>query len=170
MITKLAVIEGDGDVCRTMLRTCFSAGIQTAWSAITEVDQIKYWWPDWQPGGLLEPFEGGRVVLGDGGWIDGQVKIWAPPHMLSFSWREDGSGGEWYESQTKSLLMIQLLQTSATQTSLTLTQYAPRGSVVGGTAGWHYFVGERLKSLLEKQSFDDRPERFHELVALYEEN
>lgn len=169
MNTKLAVIEGHGEVNRTTLRVQFRADIQAVWSAITEVEQIKLWWPDWQPGGQLEPFETGRIVLGDGSWIDGQIKIWAPPHVLSFSWREDGMGGEWYEAQTKSLLTIQLLQINQTDTALTLTQFAPRGCVVGGTAGWHHFAGERLKSLLENRRYDDRPGRFDELVALYEE-
>ncbi len=169
MSTKLAVIEGHGDVCRTTLRTRFHADIQRTWSAITDLDQLKLWWPDWQPGGLLEPFEGGRIVLGDGSWIDGQIKVWAPPHVLAFSWREDEFGGEWYEPLTKSLLTIQLLQTTPEECELTLTQYAPRGSVIGGTAGWHYFAGERLKSLLENRAYDDRPERFRELVRLYEE-
>lgn len=169
MNTKLAVIEGYGNLFRTTLRTQFTADIQAVWSAITEVDQIKYWWPDWQPGGLLEPHEKGRVVLGDGNWIDGEVKVYAPPHVLAFSWREDDTGGEWYESQTKSMLTIQLLQITRTETSLILTQYTPEGSVVGGTAGWHYFAGERLKALLENRTYDDRPERFQELVALYEE-
>ncbi|MEM7077198.1 MAG: SRPBCC domain-containing protein [Pseudomonadota bacterium] len=169
MNIKLAVIEGHGDLCRMTLRTQFSADIQAVWRVITQVDQLKIWWPDWQPGGVLEPFERGRVVLGDGRWIDGEVKVWAPPHVLAFSWREDTAGGDWFEAHTKSLLTIQLLQINSTQIELTLFQYAPRDSIVGGIAGWHYFAGERLKSLLESEAFDDRAERFDELVALYEE-
>jgi hypothetical protein len=39
--------------------------------------------------------------------------------------------------------------------------------VIGGTAGWHHFAGERLKSLLEDGEVNDTSGRFEQLVKLY---
>lgn len=134
---------------------------------MTSIEEMKIWWPDWQPGGLLEPSEGGRIVLGDGSWIDGTIKVWAPPNLLEFTWKEAPEDADWFEPGTKSLLRVELVALAQQRTALTLIQFAPAAAIVGGTAGWHYFAGERLKCLVEGGTFDDRPERFDELVALY---
>ena len=48
-----------------------------------------------------------------------------------------------------------------------LIQYMPATSAIGGTAGWHELVGERLPEWLGSGALQDRPGRFEELRALY---
>ena len=164
-IERLATIEGHGDIRRLTLRAQLRTTPAVAWLALTSIESLRVWWPDWLPGGVFDHEEGGRVVIGDGSWLDGRVKVWAPPHVLELTWREH-SGGSWFEPVTKSLVRFELLATSAGTTSLTLVQFAPAGSVVGGTAGWHSFV-ERLQRLLAREPQVDDAGRFDELVSLY---
>ncbi len=163
--TSLAVIEGHGDVRRLTLSVDLRAAPSAAWSALTTLDSLQIWWPDWEPGGVFDQREGGRIVIGDGTWLDGQVKVWTPPHLLEFTWR-DHSSENWFEHKTRSLARFELLASSAQTTNLRLTQFAPADSVIGGTAGWHSFV-ERLQRLLEGEPIIDDPDRFDELVRLY---
>ena len=74
---------------------------------------------------------------------------------------------DWFEDKTKSLLRIDLVENADKQTLLRLIQFAPANNAVGGTAGWHHFAGERLKSFLETGEVVDNPDRFDELKALY---
>ena len=149
-----------------------SAPIDTVWDAITDVAKVRHWWPDWRPGGVIEHFEGGRIVLGDGSWIDGTIKVWSPPHILEFSWHErlaDPADVDWFEGKTKSLLRMDLVGTSPSTTLLNLVQFSPADCAVGGTAGWHHFAGERLRSFLADGRVGEDPDRFSELKLLYEE-
>ncbi len=50
--TRLAVIDGAGDVRRMTLATSFDAAIDRVWEAMTSIEKMKVWWPDWQPGGI----------------------------------------------------------------------------------------------------------------------
>jgi len=58
---KYASIQGDGDVRRVALQNELNAPISRVWEAVTTVDQIQHWWPDWRPGGVIEPNEGGST-------------------------------------------------------------------------------------------------------------
>lgn len=163
-----ANIQGDGAVRRVALSNTFNAPLETVWQAVTTVDQVKLWWPDWQPGGVIEPAEGGTIRLGDGAWIDGIVKLWRPPHIFEFTWQEQPDDtASWHDAATRSLLRMDLVELSRSSTLLHLVQFMPAASSVGGAAGWHHFVGERLKSLLETGEVTDTANRFEELVALY---
>ncbi len=162
----LVNIEGSGDIRRINLQLTLAAPIKKVWSALTQPEQIRHWWPDWHPSGILEPREGGRIAIGDGGWLDGRIKVWAPPYILAFSWREEELDAPWFEPATKSLLHLQLLE-SDNATQLTLQQYAPLGSVAGGAAGWHNFAATRLPIWVEEDRVDEQPERFNELHTLY---
>ncbi len=165
---KYAAIQGDGAIRRIALSNTFNASLETVWQAITNVDQIQHWWPDWRSGGVIDKAEGGVIRLGDGSWIDGIVKIWRPPHIFEFTWREHVDGNpEWFETYTSSMLRIDLVELAESQTLLNLIQFAPESSVIGGTAGWHHFAGERLKSLLEDGEVNDTSGRFEQLVKLY---
>lgn len=169
MTVRIATIEGSGAVRHMQLRSELNANIEQVWQALTNVEQLAQWWPDWRPGGVMEHHEGGRIRIDDGTWLDGLIKVWAPPHILAFSWREDDLRADWLESHSRSLTTFQLFNRSAEECTLLVSQFAPVGAVVGGTAGWHYFAGERLARLLTNQPFDDRPERFEELKQLYQE-
>jgi len=165
---KYAEIQGEGAVARVALTNTFAASLASVWEAITTLEQIQQWWPDWQPGGIIEPMEGGTIRLGDGSWIDGQIKTWRPPHILEFTWQEQPAGDpDWYEAATCSLLRIDLVELGAAKTGLNLIQFMPAASAVGGAAGWHHFAGERLQSLLETGQVEDTAGRFEELVELY---
>lgn len=165
---RYAEIQGEGAVRRVALSNTLNAPLETVWQAITNVEQIQHWWPDWQPGGIIDKAEGGVVRLGDGSWIDGIVKVWRPPHIFEFTWQEQlEDEPDWFEQRTNSMLRIDLVELSNSQTLLNLIQFAPESSAVGGTAGWHHFAGERLKSLLEVGTVDDSSGRFEELVKLY---
>lgn len=170
-IHKYASIEGNGAVRRIALSNNLNAPLERVWHAITTVDQIQHWWPDWRPGGVIEPHEGGTVRLGDGSWIDGIVKVWRPPHIFEFTWHETIEGDpEWLEAITNSLLRIDLVELTDSTTLLNLIQFAAESSVVGGTAGWHHFAGERLTSFLKDGEVSDDLGRFGQLQELYESN
>jgi uncharacterized protein YndB with AHSA1/START domain len=165
---RYAEIQGDCVVRRVALSNTLNAPIETVWQAITNVEQIQHWWPDWRPGGVIDKAEGGTVRLGDGSWIDGIVKVWRPPHIFEFTWQEHpDETPDWFEARTSSLLRIDLVELSNSQTLLNLIQFAPEQSAVGGTAGWHHFAGERLKCLLETGMVEDTSGRFDVLVKLY---
>lgn len=167
---RYATLEGAGSLRRIALENELGAPVDTVWNAITDVELVKQWWPDWQPGGTIEKREGGRIILGDGSWIDGTIKVWSPPHILEFTWHEhlqSPDAVDWFEPKTRSLLRIDLVSTGDSTTLLNLVQFQPADSAVGGTAGWHHFAGERLKSLLEDGRVIDRPDRFAELKLLY---
>lgn len=109
--------------------------------------------------------------MGDGSWIKGAVKVWAPPRLFEFSWHEglDNPGAvDWFKDQTKSVLRIDLVETGDNQTLLNLLQFSPAQSAVGGATGWHHFAGERLSSYLDTVRCDDNPGRFDEIKKLYE--
>jgi len=166
---KHVVILGSGATRRIALERRLRAPIDKVWQAITSVDALKHWWVDWQAGGEIERKEGGRIVLGDGSWINGSVKTWAPPHIFSFTWHEsldDPQNTLGFEEKTKGLLRIDLVEVDADQTVLTLIQFLPAADTVGGAAGWHDF-GEYLASYLKGEKIDYKAERFAELKALY---
>lgn len=166
---KFAEIEGDGAVRRVVVRNRLKASIDVVWEAITNPDQLQHWWPDWKKGGSIEKREGGRILLGDGSWIDGTIKVWSPPHVFEFTWNDhQDEGSDWFEGKTKSTLRIDLVQVGD-ETALTLVQFMPSGSEIGGAAGWHQFAGERLSQLLEGGQVVDDPSRFAALKRLYEE-
>lgn len=165
---RYAEIQGDGAIRRIALSNTLNAPLETVWQAITEVEQIQHWWPDWRPGGVIDKVEGGVVRLGDGSWIDGLIKVWRPPHIFEFTWHEQlDDRPDWFEACTNSMLRIDLVELSGSQTLLNLIQFTPESSAVGGTAGWHQFAGERLKSLLETGKVEDTSGRFEELVKFY---
>ena len=166
---KYATIQGDGDVRRVLLQNELNAPISRVWDAVTTVDQIQHWWSDWRAGGVIEPHEGGIVKLADGSWINGKVKVWQPPYIFEFTWHETISAEtDWFEQHTRSLLRIDLVAIAANKTLLNLIQFAPVNCVVGGTAGWHEFAGERLDSYIENGKVEDDPNRFAQLKTLYE--
>jgi len=168
---KFALIQGDHSVRRIALQNELNANIETAWQAVTQVEQIQQWWPDWRPGGTIEPREGGRITLDDGSWINGIVKVWQPPHIFEFTWHESmDSAADWFEQDTRSLLRIDLVKTGEEKMLLNLIQFAPEGSVIGGTAGWHHFAGERLSSYIDRGMVEDDPNRFTQLKLLYSDN
>jgi len=168
---RYALIQGCDSVRRIALQNELNAPIEEIWQAVTQVERIQKWWPDWRPGGVVEPREGGRIKLDDGSWINGVVKVWQPPHIFEFTWHESiDSGVDWFEQYTRSLLRIDLVSIGESKTLLNLVQFAPEGSVIGGTAGWHHFVGERLTGYIDRGTLEDDPKRFAQLKLLYDEN
>ncbi|MEM9669384.1 MAG: SRPBCC domain-containing protein [Pseudomonadota bacterium] len=166
---KNVTIVGSGTTRRITLERQLEAPIEKVWQAITSIDALKQWWVDWQDGGKIEQEEGGRIILGDGSWINGSIKIWAPPHVFSFTWHEslaDPQNTIGYDEKTKGLLRIDLIEANADQTFLTLIQFLPAADTVGGAAGWHYF-GEILFSYLKGEKITYRTDRFEELKSLY---
>ena len=167
-VQRYAQIQGEGTVRRVSLTNTINAPLAVVWEAITTLEQVQLWWPDWQPGGIIEPAEGGTIRLGDGSWIDGLIKVWRPPHILEFTWQEQPTNNpDWYEAATCSLLRIDLVELGAAKTGLNLVQFMPAASAPGGAAGWHHFAGERLKSLLETGKVEDTAGRIEELLKLY---
>ncbi|MEM7099709.1 MAG: SRPBCC domain-containing protein [Pseudomonadota bacterium] len=171
MPTKFATIEGNGKVRRVSLTNTLDAPIRIVWEAITQLEHMVHWWPDWQPGGIIEPKEGGRIKLEDGSWIDGVIKTWSPPHILEFTWNNNSKQDmPWFEPATCSQLRIDLVDLSSAQTRLNLIQFLPEQSTVGGTAGWHHFAGERLSQYLNHGEISEDPGRFQAIKLLYEKD
>lgn len=166
---KHVTILGHGATRRVSLERHLPAPIEKVWQAITSIEALKHWWVDWQAGGEIEQEEGGRIVLSDGSWIDGFVKVWAPPHVFSFTWHEslqDPQNTIGFDEKTKGLLRIDLIEAAQDRTVLTLVQFLPAADTVGAAAGWHYF-GENLVSCLNGEPINYDTERFEELKALY---
>ena len=45
---KLATISGDGSICRIGLSVDLPASAEVVWQALTQVDVLSDWWPDWR--------------------------------------------------------------------------------------------------------------------------
>lgn len=167
--TKYVIITGTGAIQKNTLQREFSAPVETLWEMITKVENLRHWWLDWQPGGIIEPKEGGRIALDDGSWIDGRITQWQPPHIFAFTWHEhlgDAERPDWFEAKTKSLLHIDLVTIGDGQTLMTLNQFISAENAIGGAAGWHHFA-ENLAEYLEHGKTVLHPERFDQLVKLY---
>ena len=161
-------IDGEGAVRRVTIERTLRAPIDRVWAACTEPAVLGGWWPDWAPGGRIDGYEGGRIVLGGGEWIDGTVSIWRPPHRFAFTWKDSPApNDDWHEPSTASLCSFDLVELGDGSSQLALIQYMPAMSAIGGTAGWHELVGERLPEWLGSGAVTDRPARFDELRALY---
>ena len=165
----LARIAGGGPVRRIELVRDLAAPIGRVWSAITEVEALREWWPDWSPGGEIEPREGGLIRLGNGGWIDGEIRVWRPPHLFEFSWNDvqRPETVEVLEPLTRSLVRFDLVENGRDRTMLHLMQFARAEDAVGGAAGWHEFAGERLPVYLAAGSVPADPNRFAVLRGRY---
>ena len=133
-------ILGAGGVRKLHLRREIKANIDAAWAAITQLEFVQQWWPDWQPGGLIEGEVRGKIKLADGSWIDGEIRTFAAPHVFEFIWAEYpfGQHPDWFEPCTKSLLRIDLVAMSRQSTLLNLVQFSPSDMVpTRTTAGSH---------------------------------
>ena len=153
MQTKYAQIQGYGPLRRITLSNSLDAPIKTVWEVLTQVDHMAHWWPDWEPGGVVEPTTGGKIKLGDGSWIDGTIKTWAPPYLFEFTWHDqsvaaDGS----VEAALCSIFRVDLIPLEADKTLLNLVQYLTQDNAVGGTAGWHQFAGYQTRSSILRRN------------------
>ena len=167
-LKRLATIAGHGPVSEMTLRCSYpNVSLATLWRAIIEPEQLKVWWPDWEVGGLFEPHPGGRVVIGDGAWLNGRITQWEPHSRLAYTWREDQPDATWFEANSQSAVLFLLEDLGQKHSQLTLQQPMPTDSVVGGTAGWHYFAAERLPRFLAHLPQLPEAGRFEALVELY---
>ena len=175
---KLATISGDGAVCRIGLSVDLPASTDAVWRALTQVDALRVWWPDWrseQPG-VFDQHVGGCVRIGDGAWLDGLIKQWCPPTLLEFSWHETKTDEAlWFEPQTKSLVRVDLTP-QGEGCLLNFVQFCKSEACVGAAAGWHQLLGEHLLTYLKQgQALEpileepilEEEGRFEALKALY---
>ena len=164
-------ILGSGGVRKLHLRREIAAGLDEVWAAITQLEFVQQWWPDWQPGGVIEGEVGGNIKLADGSWIDGEIKTFAVPHVFEFVWAEYpcGQHPDWFEPSTQSSLRIDLVATSEQSTLLNLVQFSPADMAAGGSAGWHHFAGELLVELLEQGACKTKTDSFDTLLNQYEQ-
>ena len=165
-------IIGAGDVRRVELSLEMAGSIERVWMHLTNLTSLGQWWPDWIPGGHLEARLGGRIRLGDGGWIDGHFKEWSPPHCFSFSWHDHLDAQalpDWFEAHTQSLLSVELVAVGPQRTRIWLTQYMPAGHAPGGAAGWHYFAGLRLPELVSTNSVSVQADPHVQLLEHYQQ-
>ena len=168
--SKHVAIVGSGPTRRLYLEIEVSAQIEKVWQAISSVDMLQRWWTDWKEGGLLEPREGGRIIMGEGAWINGHVTIWNPPHILEFTWHDslpDPSSVTGYHAPTKGRLRIDLVEGKNTRTHMSLIQYLPAQDAAGGAAGWHQFA-ENLMGYFTDGKIALSEGQFEELKQLYE--
>ena len=92
----------------------------------------------------------------------------AAAHRFAFTWKDSPApNDDWHEPSTASLCSFDLVEFGDGSSQLALIQYMPAMSAIGGTAGWHELVGERLPEWLGSGAVTDRPARFDELRALY---
>lgn len=169
--SRFVTIVGNGSPRKISLEREYSAPVERLWEMATSVENLKYWWLDWQVGGEIQCREGGVIQLGDGSWINGRITSWNPPHVFAFTWNdnlEDPENTDWYEHRTGSQLRIDLVSVGKNRTLLSLVQFMPADHAAGGAAGWHHF-GENLAGYLEKGEVMLRPERFEQLKAHYQE-
>jgi uncharacterized protein YndB with AHSA1/START domain len=163
---RLARVDGTGAARRIEVRTTIDADIDTVWNAITQVEQVRHWWTN----GIIEPREGGRIVLEDGSEVNGTVIVCRPPYLFEFTWHdspEESGHPQYIEKNTHSLAKFDLIEAGATCTLLTFVQYVPAAEAMAAAAGWHHIVGERLREFVETDTLVERPGRFSELKAVY---
>lgn len=164
--TLLTQVTGSGPVRRLEIKITINAPIQIVWDSITVSEKMKNWWE----GGIIEPHEGGRFILGDGSEVNGTVKVSHHPYIFEFSWNdspENSGHPSLIDPYTKSTVRFDLIELIENQTSLTFVQYLPPREVVAASAGWHEIVGERLLSYIESGVVLKNPNRFSDLKEMY---
>ena len=159
-----AVASGHGKYRRVEVRRVVDAPIDRVWAAISSAEEMERWWSS----GVLEGREGGRIHLHmdteecGGLPLDGQIKVFLPPHVLEFTWHEayDPAMG---------VVRFDLIEVEGGKTQVTLTNFVPADDVVPASAGWHEIV-ERLGTYVRNGEPVPVPEgdrRFKELESLY---
>lgn len=158
------VASGHGKYRRVEVRRVVDAPIDRVWEAISSAEEMERWWS----AGVLEGREGGRIHLHmdtdecDGLPLDGQIKVFLPPHVLEFTWHEayDPAMG---------VVRFDLIEVEGGKTQVTLTNFVPADDVVPASAGWHEIV-ERLGTYVrtgERVPVPEGDSRFKELESLY---
>jgi uncharacterized protein YndB with AHSA1/START domain len=134
-----------------MVEQAFNASIESVWTAITDIDQMRQWYfeniPDFKPEvGFETRFE---VQSGDRTfphrWKVTEVK---PFEKISYNWKYDCYSGD-------SFVVFELLRQNS-RTLLRLTHQVtesfpgniPEFSKESCTAGWTYFIKDCLKKFL----------------------
>ncbi len=165
-MSEFASVAGAGGYRRVEVKRVVNASIKKVWKAITNQDEVAQWWA----AGVIETKEGGRIRLGDsdeyceedGLALDGEIKVFQPPHIFEFTWNEA------YQP-AMGLVRFDLVELDDNTTLITLIQSVPSKDVIAAAAGWHQ-LSDRLGDYLLSGEFVPVPEddsRFKELTAAY---
>lgn len=139
------------DDAPVVIETTFDESIETVWSAITEIDNMRQWYfeniPSFRPEvGFGTQF---NVVSGDRDFHHvWQVTEVVPLERIAYDWRYEGYPGD-------SCVVFELFEED-NSTRLRLTHRTresfpgdiPEFSRESCLGGWTYFIRERLKSFL----------------------
>jgi len=132
----------------------YNAPIEKVWKAITDRDQMKAWYFDFEE---FKPEVGFKFQFTGGDenvqyLHECEVLVVDPPHKLSYSWRYPDYKGY-------SVLTWELFEEGKHRTRLKLThdgldsfpQDNPNFRIESFTGGWNYFVNEGLVSFVETE-------------------
>lgn len=124
--------EDDGVTLR--FERQLTAGVDAAWAAITEPEQLRRWFMPT----TIQPRLGGEVMVdgGSSGGSLGTVTAWQPPRLLAYTWQ--WSEPEEQESVTE---VRWQLEPQAEGCRLIFTHARlESGWISGYGAGWHGFL------------------------------
>ncbi|MBA9073044.1 uncharacterized protein YndB with AHSA1/START domain [Flavobacterium gossypii] len=137
-----------------VLERTYNAPIQKVWDAITNRDQMKEWYFDFEE---FKPEKGFKFQFTGGDekvqyLHECEVLVSDPPNKISYSWR-------YPEYKGYSVLTWELFSEAENRTRLRLTheglesfpQENPNFRVESFTGGWNYFVNEALPAFVETE-------------------
>ena len=145
--------------------------IGLAWDYLTKPEFLKTWFADV----TLEPRVGGTVKVRFGkdtcgtGGVNGTVREFRPPHVLSFSWiqlrpQPDGSTKDSDEGQVR----FELAEKGDKVLLTLLHSGLPIRELTPHSAGWHAYL-DNLDSVISGRGVIDFAAVFSQLHPKYEE-
>ncbi|HJN51408.1 MAG: SRPBCC domain-containing protein [Pseudomonadales bacterium] len=157
-IEDVGTIKGIGKHRRVEVTRLFPFAIQDVWEAITEPENVAQWFGEL----TIDQTEGGRIKLGFGKTeVTGSIKTFMPPHVFPYTWEQGG--------ESTSLVQVDLIETAADETLLTIVQSALDADVATDVgAGWHSMM-DRLAQFLHTRAFAPQDgKRWEYLSAAYQ--
>ena len=135
--------------------------VEQVWAHLTEPGKLAAWYGE---DGLIEPREGGAVLLSDG-HIRGVVTQWKPYRKLAYTWNVF-SPGEDESPYPESYLTLEL-EPHDGGVVLTLTHLPILERFEGQNAmGWHTFL-DMLAAAIGDRPLEPRPAYMQRNAALY---
>ena len=157
-MTDTGTMIQDGDIAVIEFTRRLAVSPERLWTALTDQEELSSWLNE---RGTFGSAQGEPLShdFGEGGVVTGEIVIWEPPKLLSYTWVfPDG-----VESQ-----VTFELSADGDGTVLQLThERVPIQAAGGYTPGWHAYL-DRIDAYVTGQDVPTWDERFEVVGPLYQ--